>query len=308
MTSSSTYTLYDSMEWAKKFNFGRNFAIGSNIEPAMTSGNIVMQTILGPPFCWRWNRIVTGFFTSSGTQDYTVMGTRGGGQTVGPNWFIVDNNNSSQQVTTAGTTGLSYPVFNQTLGGTTTDGSVIWTNRGNFTTAGLDFNVSDVYSFNWMETVSVQDPTLVKWFEIESKINLGLDSTEGRPRFVSAQLDDGFGDITFRLMPTPDNTYPTVITLQQKPPLFTSVNQTWSPIPDEYGHIYNWGFLALMWMFADDSRFTFANQKFVSSLLATNQGLTQTEINIFLNNWQYVTGQPIEKGNTMAQGIQSRQV
>ena len=51
----STYTVLDSMEWAKRFNFNRPSGIGNRLEPAKTAANMVMQTILGPPFTWWWN-------------------------------------------------------------------------------------------------------------------------------------------------------------------------------------------------------------------------------------------------------------
>ena len=46
----SSVTISDTIEWAKKLSFNRNSAIGNNIEPALTSANMVMQTVLGPPF------------------------------------------------------------------------------------------------------------------------------------------------------------------------------------------------------------------------------------------------------------------
>lgn len=292
------------MEWVKRFNFGRETALGSNLEPAMTSANTVLQTIVGPPFAWRWNRIVTGFIATQGIQDYTIT-NRQNATAVSLNWYVVDPNGFSQKVTTAGTTGGSAPSWNSTPMGTTTDGSVTWTNQGLIP---VDIPISQTYSFNWMETQSVQDinqPT-PKWIEIGSKISLGLDSAQARPKWISAQVDDGQGNITFRLMPVPDVSYPVVITIQQKPLLFTSTTQTWAPIPDEYSHIYNWGFLAMMWMYADDSRFAFANQKFVAHLLAASEGLSETEINIFLNNWQQITGAPVQKSDRLTQGVQAR--
>lgn len=46
----------------------------SNNEPALSSANIVKQTILGPPFCWPWNRgsyeIIVGYI-----QDYFIPAT-----------------------------------------------------------------------------------------------------------------------------------------------------------------------------------------------------------------------------------------
>jgi SusD/RagB-like outer membrane lipoprotein len=53
---------------------------------------------------------------------------------------IGDPNSNLQKVTTAGTSGASQPTWNTTLGGTTTDGGVTWTNQGpNY--GGDDFNI-----------------------------------------------------------------------------------------------------------------------------------------------------------------------
>ncbi len=43
---------------------------------------------------------------------------------------ITDPNNNIQALTTSGTTGGSQPTWNVTTGGTTTDGSAVWTNKG----------------------------------------------------------------------------------------------------------------------------------------------------------------------------------
>jgi len=44
--------------------------------------------------------------------------------------LIVDSNAYAQQITTAGTSGSSQPVWNTTIGGTTKDGTAAWINRG----------------------------------------------------------------------------------------------------------------------------------------------------------------------------------
>jgi len=43
---------------------------------------------------------------------------------------VVDTNGNVQQVTTSGTSGANAPAWNTTVGGTTTDSGVTWTNRG----------------------------------------------------------------------------------------------------------------------------------------------------------------------------------
>jgi hypothetical protein len=301
MASTSTNTLLRTMEWAKKLNFGRRSALGNFLEPALTCANITMQTILGAPFAWRWNRVVTGFVTTAGQQDYTLLNWQPA-LPVKLTWLTVDDAGNSQAVTTAGTTGSSAPSWNRAKSGTTTDNGVTWTNLGP-----IGVPVSQTFTFGWIETSSVQDVdvTVPKWYEMTSDICLGLDSATDRPRFIAAQGDDGSGAITFRLMPVPDNAYPVAITLQQKPPVFTSVAQTWAPIPDEYARLYDWGFLSLMWLFADDPRFGAANQKFIAQVLSTSEGLSDTQKNIYLQGWQQITGQPMDNANKVSQGRQA---
>ena len=307
MANTSTITLLNTIEWAKRLNFRRPMVLGNFLEPAISNANITLSTIVGPPFVWRWNRVVTGFITTPGQQDYFLFNWQ-------PNFELAlgsvtaDEFGNCQSVTTAGTTDMVVPDWNPNATGTTTDGTVVWTNLGPIGTP-----VSQTYKFGWIEKANVQyvtnpSPLVTKWTELTPKISLGLDSSLTRPNTISAQGDDGLGNITFRLMSVPDASYPVAITLQQKPPLFTKVGQTWAPIPDEYSRLYNWGFLALAWLFADDPRFATANQKFVTQLLSTNEGLTETQKNIFLGNWDAITGAPVINANRTTQGEQSRGV
>lgn len=306
MASSSTISINNTIEWAKRFCFDRPSAIGNMLEPAITNANTILQTILGAPFAWRWNRVVTGFITTPGQQDYTLFNWTPS-TVVSTGWVTVDTAGNCQKATNMGVTGTTV-AWNTNVGGTTIDGQVLWTNLGLINSA-----VSQSYKFDWIETVSIQasDPNVAnapRWIEISPKICLGLDSARSRPGNIAAQGDDGQGNITFRLMPVPDQAYPIAITLQQKPPVLTSLNQTWAPVPDEYSRIYNWGLLALLLLFSDDPRFQVTNQKFITCLLAANQGLSQTEVNIWLNNWQALTGQPMAKQATLSQGQQARGV
>ena len=305
--ASSSIKLIQTLEWAKRFIFQRPTAIGNFNEPAITSANLTMQTMLGAPFSWRWNRVVTGFICTPGQQDYTIFNWTAG-STVKVGTVLLDSNGNSQKVTVGGTVGGIIPVWNTTTGLTTTDGGVTWTNSGPVGLSGGSVS----YNFGWMETVSVgttyQNTGAYVWKEIETSLCLGVDSQRSRPHHIAAQLDDGQGNITFRLMPSPDAAYPVSISIQQKPTLITSLNSTWAPIPDEYGHIYNWGMLALLYMYADDPRFQIANQKFIGNLLSAVQGLSQTQINIWLNNWQAVTGQQVTNFSAIQQGYQARGV
>jgi hypothetical protein len=296
-------TLSSTVEWAKRFVNRRPLANGNYLEPAVTNANIILQTILGAPFRWRWNRVVVGFVANQGQQDYTIFSWSASTPvTVG--YVLVDNNGFSQQITSSGTTGSSQPTWNQTVGGTTTDGTATWTNVGS-----IGVKSGTVYNFGWIENASVRDQDQncnPIWKQISPKIDLALDSIKGRPNNISAEFDDGNGNVTFRLMPVPDKSYPVSITIQQKPPVMDGLESSWTPIPDAYSRLYNWGFLALTYLYADDPRFAAANQKFISNLLSTAGGLSETEMNIWLNNWQAITGAPITLTDNIQQGRQGR--
>jgi hypothetical protein len=295
----STKTILASMEWVKRFIYNRNISIGDFKEPLITSVNTVFQTILGKPFHWSENRVVTGFVTTAGQQDYLLLYAWPASQVLTAGTFVIDSAGNTQKVTTPGTTNATIPSFNGTLNSTTTDNTITWTNVGKIP------NASASYSYGWIENVSVQDPTSSKWIQIENKVDLALDSAQSRPQYISAEIVGTLG-IVFRLMPVPDKAYVVALTLQQAPPLITSLNQTWAPLPDYLGYVYNTGLLAWAYEFADDNRSGQKKQEFVARLLGAAEGLTATEVDIFLSNFNALSLSPIERQIQMQQGNQGR--
>lgn len=189
------------------------------MEPALSSANLVLETMLGPPFAWPFNRKVLVFDTT--TQD-TVQ------------------------------TGLN--------------------------------------DFGFLEGGTVKAANGKAW-EISVKNLLVADTQQARPSYCSPFIDDGLGNITFRLTPAPDQSYTVNLPYQKKAPQMLSMASTWAPIPDERSYIYEWGFLAMMSLISNDARFNEYNAKFVTSLLGAQGGLTEMERNIFLANWIRVMNQ-----------------
>lgn len=231
----ATIQLSSTINWASGFIDYLVPTIGTASEPAITCANTVLQTILGPPFKWNWNRASLTFPTVAGTQDAVVSSTTFG--------FI-----ESASATVSGT------------------------------------------SFAFKEV----------------KQDLTVGTEQGRPQSIAAQIDNGAGSITFRVLPVPDAVYTVTVGFQQKiPALFTATSQTWTPIQDQYSYIYNYGFLALMMAYDDDPRFPMFNQKFIAHLLGTQQGLTETERNLFIDTWNLISRQEALMGIKTQQGRQA---
>lgn len=68
---SSTITLQNTATWAQGYLYSQPAALGAANEPAITIANIIKQAMLGPPFCWRWNRntVAPGGLLTLGQQD-----------------------------------------------------------------------------------------------------------------------------------------------------------------------------------------------------------------------------------------------
>jgi hypothetical protein len=323
MAAISTITINDTIEWAKRLSFNRNFGIGNSLEPAITSANMVLQTILNPPFVFWWNSQEISFTCSTAFPSSTVTDVALSGNivtlTTTNSWTANDTVlvsgmtnatflNGAALVVLPGVTNTQVTAYfkSSTSYPSTAD-------SGTLTKATTQDYTVTIPQFSHIEHASVLDAFSTnsstgalnsKWYELEVKNGLSLDSIQGRPQFVDPHYEDANGNVTFRVMPAPSNNYPVSIHCQLAPPLITSLNQPWG-IPDFMQHVYSWGFLSLMWAFADDGRVGFANQKFTSSLLARAEGLSEEDRNVFLNNWNMLTGQQQAKFN---QGQQSRGV
>jgi hypothetical protein len=276
---------------------------------------MVMQTMLGPPFEFWWNTQELSFTTSptANSAPLTNVSITAGIATITTvNTFSVGNllipsnvgiatflNGQLLIILTATATQITAAVSTTTYASAADTGTLT-----NGTTQ--DYTIA-APTFSHIEHASVLDVTRTpsNWIELKVQNNLALDSRNARPTFVGPHVEDGNGNVTFRVMPSPNAAYPVSVHVQLAAPLITSINQTWSPMPDFMQYIYSWGFLALIWAFADDVRFPIANSKFTAGLLARAEGLTQEERDIFLANWNNIIPQ---NQATRQQGIQARQI
>jgi hypothetical protein len=214
----ATIPLQNTVNWEKSF-IEQQPVLVNGMEPVLSSANLILQTILGPPFAWPWNRAALSFATVA--QDFSAVG---------------------------------------------------------------------LTDFGFLEGGTAQAPGGASW-EISVKNVLQRETNLARPTYCSALIDDGLGNITFRLSPKPNGSHTIDLLYQKKAVAMQSLASLWGPIPDEKNYICQWGHLALMSLIGNDARFGEYNTKFIVSLLGAQGGLTEMERNIFLANWTRVLSQ-----------------
>lgn len=135
--------------------------------------------------------------------------------------------------------------------------------------------------FGWIEQASISDSTTAV-YQLEIALDLAEESVVNQSTKIAARLDDGNGNITFRITPPPDKAYVLNISYQKAAPTFTALNNTWAPLPDYLSYLFTNGLLAKAYEYFGDERFATTMQLFVRQLIAANGGLSDSQINIFM--------------------------
>ena len=307
----TTITLGNAIGWAQSFLGFRGLNIGVNNEPAVTSANMILLTIISPPFSWSWNRQIAPITTVAGQQDYSIPISQFG--FIEKAGYQIPSATITNTVSTGGiatyTANNSFQVGDIINVTGTSNGSGVF----NVTNQTVQSSTPTQFTLNNAANVGTAADTGTAVCGTTSEISqiakvLGTGSEQGSPNQIAAQVDDNAGNITFRLLPVPNRVYTMTVTYQKKPAqLITGTSSTWAPIPDHYEQIYQWGFLALMMAYSGDGRWAQMNQKFVSSLLGIAEGLTDQDREVFQQSWLDMVTEQQTRGLKAPQGVQSRQ-
>ena len=306
----TTITLQKSVDWAKSFLGWRPLTVGVGNEPALTSANLILQTIIGPPFAWNWNRNSTTFFTTQNVQDYVQALSDFGFIEKASYVAAADITNvsltSNVATYTAANSFAKNDIVNVT-GLATSGGDFNVTNATITSASATQFTVALVHA-NVGSTPDTGVALAGKISEIPNMENVLASGKEpGTPNYIAPQIDDNAGNITFRLLPVPDGKYQITVVYQKRiPSLMTTISSTWAPIPDHYSYVYQHGFLSLMAAYANDARWASFNSKFVGALLSVADGLEEEQKNIFMNAWLQNVTQMQLAGLKSQQGTQAR--
>lgn len=307
----ATKTLQNSIDWVRPFLNWANLTIGTNNEPAFTSGNQTLQTIVGPPFVWPWNRNTASFYTVVGTQDYNAaLSDFGFLETA-----TIELCGQITHVVANGTTAVFSAVndfstlpnggvgTNVKISGCTTSGLNVIAPITAATSTTFTIATSITVTENESGAVGVAGPSTqleLKWG------SLSEDRALDRPTFIATQESDESGvNFTFRLMPVPDLHYRVNLTYQIAPVPFAHLSDTWG-IPDQLQYIYNYFFAFFMFDYFDDPKAARYRQLAVAAILARQSGLSETDRNLFLGNWLPILQEENAKAENTSQGNQAR--
>jgi hypothetical protein len=297
-TNTLTTTLQFVSPWVNYFPL----TLGASQQPFIGMCERVAQVILAPPFKPNFNRNAVNFVTTPGTQTYLNAGSWAISTVYALGTVIIDPYGNGQVVITAGTSGGTAPAWSVSLFTSTTDNTVTWQSIGALGA------IPAINDFGYIEKAMVQDVLSGStWKELGISLNLPRDTTPACPKFIAAQSDDNAGDIGIRLTPTPVTAYPVSIQYQRLHAPFTSLSNSWAPIPDYLFYAYSFGVLALAFLYKSDSRYQWASQQFIALVLAYFDGLSQTQINQFLQAWD-ATLVETSRMQTSSQGISARGV
>ena len=129
--------------------------------------------------------------------------------------------------------------------------------------------------------IAADDPPMR---EIEVVQNLAQESKQNPPQKICAFIDDGAGNITFRVLPNPDRAYQMTIIYQKAMPVVTSLGALWSPIPDKYSFLYETGMMAHMQGMYNAQLYALNMEIFFRQLLGAAEGISESERAIFLDD------------------------
>jgi len=175
-------------------------------------------------------------------------------------------------------------------------------NRTNFsfpiTTAGGTDYVQSVPGMGFIETQWLSDSS-GDILELNGSTALAKVSFQRTPTLIAPQYDDNQGNITFRVNSVPDGDYTAFLDIQNAAPLITSPAQTFTPLSDYFGYLFNKGMLSEGALLVNDSRFSIWRSEWIAQCLATQDGLDAQAKDMFYNQFMNTT-RTVQRSQDMA--------
>ena len=300
MASKTINTIQGTLNWASAFILNRPSigVSGTYQEPALTIANLIMSTVLSPPFAWQWNRAITTFMTVAGTSDYSVAIPDFG-------WLekATRTNNSLNppivelQIShLLAAAGRQNPPFKIAI--------LSDDNAGNIT-----FRLLSVPDTVYTITLTYQKAPILATSLYGASLGsiTSIAAASGTTAVYTASggftggtangLANNYLFITGATSAVNNGLYlctasaATTITLQNPMAVlqsgaggFAAAATTWAPLPDKYNFLYERGMKAHLNGMYDASTYLAELQLFFRQLVGCSEGLSDTDKAIFLND------------------------
>lgn len=143
-----------------------------------------------------------------------------------------------------------------------------------------------VTDFGWLELGTMLNPTTNKVFPlaIKNTTPLGESTDSQTPTTLSVLVNTVGTSIKLRFLGVPNAVYTVNLWYQKFQPLLSTLGGAWAA-PDYLSYIYNRGFLAHLYEARGDVRAQQEKVAFAAALISTHEGLTDSEKNIFLQQY-----------------------
>jgi hypothetical protein len=282
------YTLQQTINWAQTMVQYLPLTAGLGQEPAVSTASFIRSTIFSAPFTWAFNRKEDSSISLvQGTQDYTWSVTNFGFLEKAS---IVDAQNNVQE--------LKYvhnlsPLSASTMQQRPSEIAVLTR-----TTGSVKLRVVGVPDQAYTLNLTYQMlPAIFGPFLISSVANeIAGDTTYTGVFDVDALAAGGFASVTGFTNAANNGTF-LIVSVNATTLVLANAggvaethtayvsNFSWSPIPDNYNYIYNTLFLGEMLSLAGEPNAQQYRQRGMASLLAKAEGLTETQKDVFMQQW-----------------------
>jgi len=305
-------TLQGTINWAQPYIEYSPLTAGIGSEPAITVASIIRNTMLTAPMTWSWNRKEdTSKQTVVNTQDYIYTNLPDFGFL--EKCSLVDSQGNVREIKDVyNTAALSKGGAQQPPQAV----AVILNNPGVQFTIRFMGIPDDIYTIILTyQTLPVQFASFVVTSASTASggqtTYQGIFNTLAFPTgqvvsitgFTNAGNNGTFvvvsSTLTALVVSNPNGVSETPATSAG------AVNQGWSPIPDSYSDIYNNLFLGEAFAAVDDARAQIYRQRGVVAFLAKQEGLTDTQKNIFAQQWMAMSKEWAWSSLRLQQGIQA---
>jgi hypothetical protein len=182
------------------------------------------------------------------------------------------------------------------------------------TVAGQQDYTVNLTDFGFLERITLVAPdgTTFEVRDIYNNLSRGIANTASerrvRPQSAAVLIITPGVSIKLRFMGNPDQAYACTLTYQKIVVPLTALTggSGTLQVPDQMIDVFNMLFTAEALAAVDDARSTYYRQRGVMALLSKAEGLSDMQINAFLEQWGMQNAQGMYRSGTVQQSVQAK--